>query len=139
MHPTRYRVLFRLSPVATRGGLRLDARVINMLCSPKIEEGYSLRKLSIFILSFLLIVVLLICTVWFIVTQPVLTFGKSKPTIDVDTSRLEKHVRRLSEKLVPRDYIHTENLDSAANYIMKEFTQTNGIVSQQPYIVDIIR
>ena len=95
-----------------------------------------MRKIKIIFISILLIILFLLCVAWFVVTQPLFFTRKTGTEVEVDIARLEKHVRILSEKYIPRNYQHTDNLDSAAAYIMKEFEQTNGIVSQQPYSIN---
>ncbi len=54
---------------------------------------------------------------------------------DVDTRRLVAHVRMLSETFHPRDYLHPENLDRAADYIAGQLTQAGGRVESQPFRV----
>lgn len=95
-----------------------------------------MRKIKLIIISFLPIILLLLGAAWFAVTQPLFHTEKSMTNVMVDPSLLEKHVRVLSEKFVPRDYKHPDNLDSVASYIMKEFGQTKGLVSLQPYSID---
>ena len=95
-----------------------------------------MRKIGIFLISLLVIILLLLLTAWFMATQPLFHTQKISTEVEVDPSRLQKHVKILSQKFVPRDYKHTDNLDSVASYIMNEFKQTNGIVSQQRYNID---
>lgn len=95
-----------------------------------------MRKIGIILISLLVIILLLLLTTWFIATQPLFFIQKIATEVEVDPSRLQKHVKILSEKFIPRDYQHTDNLDSVASYIMNEFKQTKGRVSQQPYNID---
>lgn len=71
---------------------------------------------------------------WLMLTQPLL-FSLSEPVTALVTTpeNLEKHVRMLSETLAPRDYLHTENLDRAAQYIRREFEQVSAAVTEQPF------
>lgn len=93
------------------------------------------RKFFIKIVLYLLVLTFLLLALLYIyVTQPVLG-GKSERANPVDPSRLEAHVRMLSESLSPRSEAHPENLDRAAAYIREEFTSALGRVSEQPYQV----
>jgi len=95
-----------------------------------------MRTLKLVLLVFVAVVVFLLIVVWFQVTQPVLAGKSTEIEVEVDPARLERHVRMLSERFVPRDYSHTDNLDSVAAYIRTEFEQTNGRVVEQTYFVD---
>ena len=71
---------------------------------------------------------------WWYVTQSLIPTGRAKhPTPVVSPARLESHVRALSQRFIPRDYTHPENLDRAAAYIRREFTRAGGTTSEQPY------
>lgn len=63
--------------------------------------------------------------------------GSHRSTVDaaVSADRLERHVRALSERFVPRDYLHPENLDRAAAYISAEMEAAGGTVVEQPFEV----
>ena len=52
---------------------------------------------------------------------------------DVDPARLKAHVRFLSDPLFPRNYVHLDNLNRAADYIRKDLEQAKGEVSYQSY------
>jgi hypothetical protein len=54
----------------------------------------------------------------------------------VDPERLEAHVRALSERFVPRDSTHPENLERAAVYLEEALTRAGGQVESQRYEVD---
>jgi hypothetical protein len=95
-----------------------------------------MRKLKLVLLGFVAVVVLLLIVVWFQVTQPILVGKSAEIEVEVNPTRLETHVRMLSETFVPRDYKHTDNLDSTAAYIRTEFEQTNGRVFEQTYFID---
>ncbi len=89
------------------------------------------------ILILILIGLGLFISIWFVVTQPLLFGPKQGLSLaKVDTTRLEKHVRMLSEVFVSRDYRHPQNLDQVAAYIRAEFEQTKGRVSEQIYQVN---
>src|SRR5437867_1898971 len=69
-----------------------------------------------------------------IVTQPWVSAnsGSEQPS-PVDSKRLETDTRKLAEDFVPRDWVHTENLDRAAAYIRAEFAKTGSEVQDQIY------
>lgn len=81
----------------------------------------------------LLIFALLLLALWFWVTQPLLSSATPNQERTVDPFRLQAHVRKLSIELAPRDESHVENLDRVAAYIKDEFTQTNALISEQPF------
>src|SRR5215207_760691 len=93
------------------------------------------RRIIRFMLLIVLIFLLLLIAVWFWLTQPLLSRARPNPQRTADPSRLEAHVRKLSIELVPRDALHTENLDRAAAYITDEFSHTTTSVSEQAYRV----
>ena len=65
---------------------------------------------------------------------PVRGVDRSPPKVSAVT--LEKHVRVLSEDLVPRDYTHPENLDAVAEYISATFRAAGLEPRDQVYEVD---
>jgi hypothetical protein len=77
---------------------------------------------------------LLACTAT-LVTQPVGMPAPGKTGPSVDASRLERHVRILTEPSSPRDWEHTEGLDSAATYLNSGFSVAGGRVSEQVFEV----
>ncbi|MDQ2695285.1 MAG: M28 family peptidase, partial [Pseudomonadota bacterium] len=84
----------------------------------------------------LAVVALLILLLAVHLAQPVLLSGEiHPPPVAVDPARLEAHVRTLSERLVPRDAAHPQNLDRAAAYIRGELQRAGGAVEDQPYAV----
>ena len=93
------------------------------------------RRIIRFMLLVFLIAVLLLFALWFWVTQPLFSPAATASQGVVEPTRLEAHVRKLSEELVPRDESHVENLDRVAAYIKNEFSQTDAVVSEQPYQV----
>lgn len=81
-----------------------------------------------------LVFILGCCTM---LTQPVLMQSGSRvSTYSVEPARLKSHVRMLSEQCVPRDYVHTENLDRVAAYIREQFIAAGGRVTDQVFQVD---
>lgn len=73
----------------------------------------------------------------FLVMQPVLRVPEpEKISPHVDASKLEAHVRMLSEELHPRCFDHQENLDRVVRYIEKHFAAAGGRVSIQTFLVD---
>ncbi|MGH8510716.1 MAG: M28 family peptidase, partial [Gammaproteobacteria bacterium] len=84
------------------------------------------------LLSFLIVTGVLVVA-WALVTQPLLPRAPKAATVNIDPTRLEVHVRMLSDTLVPRDESHPHMLDRAAAYIRREFEQAGGTVSEQPY------
>jgi Zn-dependent M28 family amino/carboxypeptidase len=83
-----------------------------------------------------LVLIILLTLLWAMVTQPLLSTVKIDETMPtVEATKLQEHVRWLSESFVPRDEAHTENLDRAAAYIHQEFDKANGRVSEQAYEV----
>jgi len=81
-------------------------------------------------ISFLILVTFGGCTL----AQPVLTHQGQAAHL-ADPARLERDVRALSETFVPRDWLHPENLDRAAEYLKGEFQATGARVSEQTYTV----
>lgn len=81
-------------------------------------------------IGFLILVVLGGCTL----AQPVLT-RRGQAAHLADPARLERDVRALSETFAPRDWLHPENLDRAAEYLKTEFQSTGARVREQTYTV----
>ena len=71
--------------------------------------------------------------VWIALAQPTLWNSHSEPAVTIDPTRLETHVRMLSETLLPRDSSNIENLDKAAAYIASHFEEAQAAVSEQYY------
>jgi Zn-dependent M28 family amino/carboxypeptidase len=66
--------------------------------------------------------------------QPILPPRRSpRAAPSAEPTRLEAHVRELSENFIPRDAAHRENLDRAAAYIRRELEAAGGAVSEQEY------
>src|SRR5215813_6886735 len=79
--------------------------------------------------------VLLIVALCLYVTQPLIGGASIPAPISVDPTKLETHVRELSQSFVPRDESHPENLDRCVVYIRQEFERVNARVSEQPFTV----
>src|SRR5262245_38722533 len=80
--------------------------------------------------------VLLIAVLCLYVTQPLIGGANIPAPISVDPTKLETHVRTLSQSFLPRDESHPENLDRCATYIRREFERANARVSEQPFTID---
>jgi hypothetical protein len=102
----------------------------------KLHELAVQKRLGIWALVSLLVLVSVLVVIWALVTQPLLPISRTTDVTALDPSRLEAHVRTLAEKFVPRDEGHPEILDRAAAYIRRQFEQTGGQVSEQPYDLD---
>lgn len=69
-----------------------------------------------------------------LVTQPFVRVVASDPP-QVDPKRLEAHVKHFSVNLYPRSYDQARNLDLAAQYIFREFKETDARVNVQEVLV----
>lgn len=82
--------------------------------------------------AFVGVVVLVIAGIGLSVAQPFCSPGP--PTEQqIPEERLREHVSMLSEKLVPRDHWHTNNLDQCAAYIADHFKQAGAAVEMQEF------
>ncbi len=84
----------------------------------------------------LILLPLLVGLLLFWVKQPVLFSATITDPAQINVAQLEKHTRMLAEDFAPRDFAHPENLNATAAYIRAEFEQTNGRVSEQPFVID---
>lgn len=85
---------------------------------------------------FFLFLLLFIGT-WLLLARPFVINGKSHSDIlKADPSLLKSYTKKLSEDFFPRDYLHVENLNRAADWIAEEFRRNNQKVSFQNYKVD---
>lgn len=66
----------------------------------------------------------------FLTVQPAVRPVRSAP-VDVDTARLETHVKRLSVEFFPRSHDQIANLDLASRYIVDEFKAAGAEVTLQ--------
>ena len=67
---------------------------------------------------------------YFMVTQPFVRAVKSDPPA-VSATRLEEHVRFLTETVHPRNYEETKNINAAADYIKQHLEETGVKVTEQ--------
>ncbi len=74
--------------------------------------------------------VLILVLGYFMVTQPFVRSVKSEPPA-VSVTRLEEHVRFLTETVHPRNYEETKNINAAADYIKQQLQKTGVEVSEQ--------
>ncbi len=88
------------------------------------------------ILYFLAAVVVVLGGCWVLIVRPCCwSQGEYRPEYPVDAERLKKHVRVLSQEMVPRDSSHVENLQKTADYIRQELAQSSREVRFQTYQV----
>lgn len=81
--------------------------------------------------------VVLLVALWWSLTQPLVFAATPRATVaPVDPGRLEAHVRKLAEELYPRDFLHEDHLDAAANWITAELVAAGARVSEQVFDVD---
>jgi hypothetical protein len=91
-------------------------------------------KLGKILMYGLLVVIgfIIVLVVW--VTQPLLFSSKIEKTqISIDSTRLEAHVRQLSEEFHPRNFANSDRLNLAAEYIKTEFSKSGGSVKEQTF------
>src|SRR5215475_2330796 len=86
-------------------------------------------------LNVLAAAVLLIVAFCLYATQPLIWGANISAPTPVDPTKLETHVRTLSQSFVPRDESHPENLDRCAAYIRGEFESASDRVTEQPFTV----
>jgi Zn-dependent M28 family amino/carboxypeptidase len=72
---------------------------------------------------------------WGWVTQPVTFDPEERHVIAVNPSRLQTHVRQLSETFFPRDAGTPDTLDRAASYIRQQFEEAGGDIAEQPFSI----
>lgn len=104
----------------------------NQLPKPIVGRTFP-RKTMLYVLAAAVLLIVALCLY---VTQPLIGGANISAPIPVDTTKLETHVRTLSQSFVPRDESHPENLDRCAAYIRREFERANARVSDQPFTVD---
>ena len=77
-------------------------------------------------------------SVLFWVTQPLTTVSgpRSAPLIEVDTERLETHVRILTDDMAPRNFEHFQNMEKTADYIQEQFEGAGARISELSYEVN---
>lgn len=69
------------------------------------------------------------------ITQPSIGRNVFTDGARAEAKTLERHVRFLSEDVMPRDFRHRQNLDRAADYIRNAFGSAGADVSEQSYDV----
>jgi len=75
-----------------------------------------------------------VTVLWMVFTQPSCA-AKRNSRMKVDPSRLEEHVRTLSESHYPRDYTHRDNLNACADYILEHFRKAGARPSDDVFNV----
>jgi len=71
---------------------------------------------------------------WVAVAQPSCRRNRTSG-VTADPVKLQEHVETLSQRLHPRDWQHTNNLDRCADYLARHFRQAGAIVDFQPFTV----
>jgi len=96
------------------------------------------RRRRLFKLTALVVAMLIsfAACVWFYVTQPLFTNPQPASQTLVSPTRLEAHVRTISEAIFPRDFEQTEDLERVASYVREQFEKAHGAVSDQPFQVN---
>lgn len=90
------------------------------------------------VLRVLVVTMAILVFVLVYVTQPLLwspRIVKVGAADQADPERLARHVKMLSETLIPRDAAHPHKLDEVAAYIHGQFAQSTTRVIDQPYAV----
>ncbi len=96
------------------------------------------RKVRMVLIVVFTGVTLLLAAVWLCVTQPSLPTARRPQSLPkVDPTRLEAHVRMLSETFFPRSEAYPEILDQVAGYIRGQLQEATGKrVVEQPYQIE---
>jgi Zn-dependent M28 family amino/carboxypeptidase len=82
-----------------------------------------------------LVLAVLLLAIYWLVAQPLVTPITSKAP-PVDISRLQAHVRVLSQELYPRSYDQHTKLDAAAAYVRSQLTGAGANTEEQVFSVD---
>jgi hypothetical protein len=103
-----------------------------------LRQGEVSRRRRLIKLAGLVVVVFVsfAACVWFYVTQPLFTHPEPVNQTSVSPTRLEAHVRTISEGIFPRDFEQTEDLERVASYVREQFEKAHGAVSDQPFQVN---
>jgi Zn-dependent M28 family amino/carboxypeptidase len=99
------------------------------------EEKKRLKKIKMLLLIIASIFFIFSFLAWFWITQPVFVNKPMNSKNLIDPTKLNSHVKMLSETFFPRDESHPENLDKVANYIKEEFEKAQAKTIEQPYKV----
>lgn len=94
------------------------------------------RLVKVFLLLVVAAAVSLVVVCTYLVQPLIFPVVRVEPVDSVDPTRLETHVRALSQKFGPRDVEHPQYLDKCAVYIHGEFARAGGRVSDQPFEKD---
>jgi Zn-dependent M28 family amino/carboxypeptidase len=94
------------------------------------EVLYRILRRGLFLLAWVFLSLFLL---WGWVTQPVMGKQGERSEAPVNPSRLQTHVRMLSETFFPRDAGTPDNLDRAAVYIRRQLAEAGGEMSEQPF------
>ncbi len=99
------------------------------------SEGASRRSrlAKVFLLLVVAAAITLVLACTYLVQPLVFAVARTDSGVSVDPSRLETHVRALSQKFGPRDVEHPQYLDKCAAYIRGELARAGGRVSEQPF------
>ncbi len=85
--------------------------------------------------AILVTIVVLLGGIYWLLKQPFVVPVRSNPP-PVDTSRLQAHVRALSERFYPRSFDRPENLERVASYIGSAFVESGANVADQVFHVE---
>jgi acetylornithine deacetylase/succinyl-diaminopimelate desuccinylase-like protein len=75
---------------------------------------------------------------YWVLTQPLVCVRRTSPPA-IDSSRLEAHVRTLSERLYPRSLDRPDRLEQAASYLRSQLEGAGGRVVDQVFPVKDVR
>ena len=94
-----------------------------------------------FLLVFLSVIFLVAISTWYCITQPLFVTQNAGDLPVPGTAKnladdLQKHVKKLSVDLVPRNYKNVAGLDAVGEYIRTELAKSSGDVSQQAFNVN---
>jgi len=97
-------------------------------------KGFLMLKFLKSILRIILYILLVLIFMWILLARPSFIMkGSYQPNIVVSPDSLRKHVKVLSKDLIPRDYLHIENLNKVASYITNQLKLTNNNVYEQKF------
>ena len=96
---------------------------------------HTMKKIYKAIARITIVVAVILFAVWLYIAQPT-TQKNQKSSTHVDEARLRTHVKTLSKSLLPRNYRETDNLNTCADYIFKNFVQAGAMVERQEFTVE---
>ena len=86
------------------------------------------------VLTVFILLLIVVFTIWFMVTQPTFTAQSSKDTVEhISAKNLKNHVYTIVEKFDDRIYSNIEMLDATAEYIHNEFSKYSDEVAYETY------